>query len=109
MEPGPRSDAFISNAQGVLHRFRDIFEFLARNANTRPRREAARGSLERLAAMVDGREPFTLILEDPFGNSGILHDGARAEGLTDEELRGLKTGVFTLELRPGGPRARASR
>ena len=109
MEPGPRSDAFISNAEGVLHRFRDIFDFLARNANTKPRREAARASLTRLAAMIEGREPFTLILEDPFGNSGILHDGALVEGLTDGEIRGLKTGIFTLELRPGGPRARASR
>jgi zinc finger protein len=108
MEPGPRSDAFISNAEGVLHRFREIFEFLGRNGSTKPRRDGARGSLDRLAGMIEGREPFTLVLEDPFGNSGILHDAGRVEGLSDDEVRGLKTGVFTLELRPGGPRARAS-
>ena len=108
MEPGPRSDAFISNAEGVLHRFRDILGFLARNGNTKPRREAARAALDRLAGMIDGKEPFTLIIEDPYGNSGILHEGARVDPLTDKEIRGLKTGVFTLELRPGGPRARAS-
>jgi zinc finger protein len=108
MEPGPRSDAFISNAEGVLHRFRDILGFLARNGNTKPRREAARAALDRLAGMIDGKEPFTLIIEDPYGNSGILHEAARVDPLTDKEIRGLKTGVFTLELRPGGPRARAS-
>jgi zinc finger protein len=108
MEPGPRSEAFISNAEGVLHRFRDIFGFLARNANTKPRRDAARKSLERLAAMIEGREPFTLVLEDPFGNSAILHEDAVADPLSDKEVSRLKTGVFTLELRPSGPRSRAS-
>ena len=108
IEPGPRSDAFISSAEGVLHRLRDILAFLARNGNTKPRREAARTSLERLARMIDGAEPFTLVLEDPFGNSAILHDGATVEPLSEREVRGLKTGVFTLELRPGGPRVRAS-
>ena len=108
MEPGPRSEAFISNAEGVLHRFRDIFGFLARNANTAPRRQAAKKSLDRLAAMIGGKEPFTIILEDPFGNSAILHEDALAEPLSDKEVRRLKTGVFTLELRPSGPRARAS-
>ena len=109
MEPGPRSEAFISTAEGVLHRFRDIFEFLARNANTKPRRDAARTSLDRLAGMVDGKEPFTVVLEDPFGNSGIPHEAARTDALTDAEVGRLKTGVFTLELRPDGPRTRASR
>ena len=107
MEPGPRSEAFISNAEGVLHRFRDIFGFLARHANTRPRRDAARNSLKRLAAMIEGREPFTIVLEDPFGNSSILHEGAVTGPLSDREVRRLKTGVFTLELRPSGLRARA--
>jgi len=109
MEPGPRSEAFISNTEGVLHRFRDIFGFLARNANTGRRRHAAERSLDRLVAMIEGREPFTIVLEDPFGNSAILHEDAVAEPLSDKEVRRLKTGVFTLELRPSGPRARASR
>ena len=49
-----------------------------------------------------------VVLEDPFGNSAILHEAAEVRPLSDAEVRGLKTGVFTLELRPGGPRARAS-
>ena len=108
MEPGPRSEAFISNAEGVLHRFRDIFEFLARNGNTKPRREAAGESLDNISRMIGGQVPFTVVLEDPFGNSAILHEAAEVRPLSDAEVRSLKTGVFTLELRPGGPRARAS-
>ena len=109
MEPGPLSEAFISSAEGVLRRFQDILAFLERNASTKSRRSAARATLDRIARMIDGIEPFTLVVEDPFGASGILHEAAAAEPLTDEEVRGLKTGVFTLELRPDGPRARASR
>ena len=37
MEPGPQSESFISNVEGVLRRFRDIIGFLARNADTRTR------------------------------------------------------------------------
>ncbi len=108
LEPGPRSEAFISNAEGVLLRFRDILGFLARNANTPQERRKARASLAALGRMIEGREPFTLILDDPFGNSAILHDEAEVRPLTDEEVRGLKMGVFTLELRPGRPRSPAS-
>jgi zinc finger protein len=109
MEPGPRSEAFISNAEGVLHRFRDIFGFLARNADSEPRRRAARDSLDTIARMIEGHEPFTLILDDPFGNSAILHESTEVRPLTDREVRSLKTGVFTIEVRPRKPRSPASR
>ena len=108
MEPGPRSEAFISNTEGVLHRFRDIFGFLARNANTGRRRHAAERSLDRLAAMIEGREPFTIVLEDPFGNSAILHEDSEVRPLTAREVRSLKTGVFTMKVRPGGRRSPGS-
>src|SRR5438093_7147059 len=109
MEPGPTSEAFISNVEGVLHRFRDILGFLERNASTKARREAARKSQRVLRRMEEGDERFTLVLEDPFGNSAILHDGAEARGLTDREVASLTTGALTVVLRPPGSRARASR
>ncbi|HLE46370.1 MAG TPA: ZPR1 zinc finger domain-containing protein [Thermoplasmata archaeon] len=108
LEPGLRSEGFVSNAEGVLHRFRDILGFLSRNADSpaaRRRAEASRATLDR---MIEGEAPFTIILDDPFGNSAILHDTAEVRPLTDEEVRGLKTGVFTVELRRGTPRAPAS-
>ena len=108
MEPGPRSDAFISNAEGVLHRFRDIYGFLTRNADTERARRRATKSLETINRMIDGREPFTLVLEDPSGNSAILHEAAEVRPLTEAEVRRLKTGVFTIEASRGGRRAPAS-
>ena len=108
MEPGPMSEAFVSNAEGVLHRFREILGFLTRNADSDGKRAAARASLTTISRMIDGREPFTLVLEDPFGNSAIVHEAADVRPLTDAEVRNLKTGVFALELRPRRPRDPAS-
>jgi len=108
MEPGPQSEAFISNVEGVLGRFRDILGFLVRNAESDRRRAEARASLRAVDEMVEGRRPFTVILDDPFGNSGILHDEAEVRPLTEHEVKNLKTGMFVLEPGPSGVRPRAS-
>ena len=109
MEPSMRSESFISNAEGVLRRFRGVFEFLARNGDSEARRRAARKSLGVLERMIDGREPFTLVLEDPSGNSAILHEAAEVRTLSEREARRLKQNSFTMDLRPDASRARASR
>ncbi len=109
MEPSMRSESFISNAEGVLRRFRGVFEFLARNGDSDARRRAARKSLGVLERMIDGREPFTLVLEDPSGNSAILHEAAEVRTLSEREARRLKQNSFTMDLRPDASRARASR
>ncbi len=108
LEPGPRSEAFISNAEGVLHRFRDVLGFLSRNADTAVRRRRADAAVATLDRMIRGEVPCTLILDDPFGNSAILHKAVEARALTDGELRGLKTDVFTVELHRARSRAPAS-
>jgi len=109
MEPSMRSESFISNAEGVLRRFRGVFEFLARNGDSEARRRAARKSLGVLERMIDGREPFTLVLEDPSGNSAILHEAAEVRTLSEREARRLKQNSFTMDLRPDASRTRASR
>ena len=108
MEPGPQSESFISNVEGVLRRFRDIIGFLARNADTRARRAAATKSIATVERMIEGRERFTIVLEDPFGNSAILHEDSEVRPLTAREIRSLKTGVFTMKVRPGGRRSPGS-
>ncbi|HLB68934.1 MAG TPA: ZPR1 zinc finger domain-containing protein [Thermoplasmata archaeon] len=107
MEPGPRSDAFISNAEGVLRRFRDILGFMSRNEETKARQAKARASLKAIDEMIDGQRPFTIVLEDPFGNSAILHEDVEDRPLTEDEIRNLKTGMFVLEL-PRGTQDHAS-
>ncbi len=108
MEPGQASEAFVSNAEGVLRRFREVFGFLVRNADTAAQRAKAESALATLDRMIAGLASFTLILDDPFGNSTILHEDAEARPLTARETAGLKTGVLTFETRGKAPRSRAS-
>lgn len=93
VEPGLRGEAFVSNAEGVLHRVRDAVAFVHRNADTDGARARAERALARIHAMIRGEEPFTLILEDPTGNSAILHEKARKTALTERESARLKRGT----------------
>ena len=41
--------------------------------------------------------PATVILEDPFGNSAILGEGAEREAMTEKEADQLKVGMFIFD------------
>lgn len=97
IEPGPAAEAFVSNVEGILHRIRGILDFAARAADTERARRNARDRLRDVDRMVDGRQPFLLVLEDPTGNSAILHDRATQRPLTPAEVRRLRPGAYTLD------------
>jgi len=90
IEPGPRAEAFVSNAEGVLRRLRDIADFGVRASETPAARRTAERIVATIDAMIAGGRPFTLIIEDPTGNSAILHARARKRTLTETEARRLK-------------------
>ena len=93
VEPRLRAEAFVSNAEGVLHRVRDIAELALRAAETPVEQRRAERLLKRIDAMIAGTSPFTLVLEDPTGNSAILHDRATKTMLGEKEARRLKRGA----------------
>jgi zinc finger protein len=101
IEPGPASDAYISNIEGVLDRIMGIVEFATRSA-----REAGdpdktqRGDeiLENMNKALKGQFNLTVIIEDPLGNSAIDSEKAVRSALTDEEIAGLQTGMILLEI-----------
>lgn len=97
-EPGEGSESFVSNVEGVLDR---VQEALVRARLVFPdeeRRERAEALLVRVARMVEAQEPFTLVLEDPFGNSAILSERTQVEALTAEEAGRLRTGMTILDV-----------
>jgi zinc finger protein len=98
IEPGPRADAFVSNVEGVLHRIRDVAASLTRSAENPAARRKAEVLLASIDRMIGGTEPFTVILEDPTGNSAILHDRATKRVLTAAQAKKLKRPVpeFTI-------------
>lgn len=97
IEPGVASEAFISNIEGVILRVERVLDQLDRDAEdavARERIEAVRQAFEDLRA---GRREATLVLEDPFGNSGILHDDTVRQTLSDAEAARLNPGMHIVD------------
>ncbi len=102
VEPGVASDAFISNVEGILVRVERILAQLLNDADTEEMRQRIRALQQRMLDMRDGKAPAaTLILEDPFGNSAILHDKAVSELIPAEDAAKLKVGMFVHDLNEG--------
>ena len=100
VEPGPASEAYISNVEGVLQKVRDIVVFATKSAMDAGAEENVRRGeciLERIGRAMEGEGPLTLILEDPLGNSAIVSEKAVSTRLTPEECEDLKTGMIILD------------
>lgn len=101
IEPGYASDSYISNVEGVLDRIEGVVSFATRSAREAESLEATRKGeeiLENIDLARKGQYPFTLILEDPLGNSAIDHEKAVKSPLTEEEAEGLKTGMIIVDV-----------
>jgi len=84
ISPGPACQGFVSNIEGVLVRVEDAIRTTLLSADDDERRVALEG-LETLALAKEGEIPFTLIIEDPSGNSAIVSDKARIASFVPEE------------------------
>lgn len=102
MDPGPRSEAFVSNVEGILHRFRDVARSAKALATGKKARARADPVVARLEECIEGRRPFTPVFEDPTGNSGIFHEDALRERLTPDEVNELRTPELAIDLQDLG-------
>lgn len=98
IEPGIASEAFISNVEGIIVRIEKVLDQLHRDAESDEVREKVESLQDHFSRMRTGEaEPITLVLEDPFGNSRILHDAANKEPIPPEEAERLKVGMFVID------------
>lgn len=99
IEPGAASEAFVSNVEGILVRVERVLDQLGRDAEDDVMRERIMDLQDTLGRMREGKAPpVTVVIEDPFGNSRILHDGALNEPIPPEEAAMLKTGMHIQDL-----------
>jgi zinc finger protein len=102
IEPGVASEAFISNVEGVFVRVERVLDQLLRDSESPEMTTRINDMVERLGGLRDGKGgPVTLILEDPFGNSAILAEGAKSERIPDDEADQLKTGLLVYDTSEG--------
>ena len=97
VEPGPRSQGYVSNVEGVLTRFHDAVITAMNLVQDAQSKENASNILKELEKVKNGENTVTMIIEDPFGHSIIIHEDALERELTLEEIKNLKTGFTVFE------------
>ncbi len=99
IEPGPASQAFITNLEGVLDRIEGVVKMAMRwNSDDEEKVKRCEWILEKIRKTLEGEDELTLILEDPYGNSLILSDEAFREKMSEEEAKKLKTGMTVFDI-----------
>ncbi len=96
-EPGTRTEAFVSNVEGLLQRMRKGFQWAESVVDTEEERDIARERMERMDEAMEGNLRVTIIIEDPFGNSAIVHERAERDVLSRKEAEELETGMIVLD------------
>jgi len=91
VKPGPASEGYISNVEGVLNRLEDALKMLIKWVDGEERRRGEE-ILRKIEDVKEGRDSITLIIEDPLGHSAIIGDGVREERLSEEEVKELSDG-----------------
>lgn len=99
VEPGPASTPFITNVEGVLERVKNIAGMVKRWAEDKKKQERCSKILDIIEEVKKGKEKITIIIEDPFGNSAIIHSQqgkVLVERLSQDEIKKLKTGLMII-------------
>ncbi|KZX12465.1 ZPR1 zinc-finger domain protein [Methanobrevibacter oralis] len=97
VEPGPKSEGYVTNVEGILTRFEDAVKKalnLFEDANSQ---ENGKNTLYEIQELIKGNKVATLIIQDPFGQSNIVSDSVEILDIPDDELKHLKTGFSHIE------------
>lgn len=98
IEPGPASESFISNVEGVLCRIEGVLGMVSRwTDEPPPTADRAHEVLTALDEVKRGERDITIIIEDPLGNSAIIAERVIKQELTPQEAENLKTGMIVLK------------
>ncbi len=79
--PGPASDGYISNIEGLLKKFKEIIEQQRDESEEPEVKKHAKNLLKKLWKVSLGEIPLKIVIEDPSGNSAIISDKAVVEKL----------------------------
>ena len=98
IEPGPLSEGYISNVEGLLNRISSVINMGMRMGKEEEKKNGQE-IIERITKLIDGEERVCIIFEDPLGFSAIASDKAIKESLSEEEVKNLKYGEPDFEIK----------
>lgn len=98
IEPGPLSEGYISNIEGLFQRISNVITMGMRMGKDEERKNGQE-IIDRIAKLIEGQEKACVIFEDPLGYSAIASDKAVIESLSEEEIKNLKYGEPHFEIK----------
>ena len=72
--PGPASEGYISNVEGLLSRFEKIIQDERDTSEEEDVKTTAKNLLKKIRKVKWGEMPLKIIIEDPSGNSAIISE-----------------------------------
>ncbi|MBW9220738.1 ZPR1 zinc finger domain-containing protein [Methanothermococcus sp. SCGC AD-155-M21] len=96
VKPGPSSQGYISNVEGVLNRLEESLNMLMNWAEGEEEKKKVEEILKKLEDIKEGNEVATLIIEDPLGHSALIGDGVKEEKLSEDEVKVLSDGNISI-------------
>ena len=77
--PGPASNGYVTNIEGIFNRVKKEIEVLRDTAEDDEDRKKAKNLLKKIINITWGKQSQKIIIEDPSGNSAIISDKAVKE------------------------------
>lgn len=77
IEPGPASNGYVTNVEGLLERVKKMIESAAEAEEEESAKKKAKNMIKKLNKVIVGRETLKIIIEDPSGHSAIISDKAQ--------------------------------
>lgn len=81
VRPGPASNGYVSNIEGILGRFEKIIEGERDTSEDLDVKKRAKNLLKKLRKVKWGDIPLKIVIEDPSGNSAVISEKAVVEKL----------------------------
>ena len=84
--PGPASQGYVTNIEGVLNRVKYQIESAKEMEEDEEDKNKAKNLLKKITKIIWGQEKQKLIIEDPSGNSAIISDKAVKSSLKIKKI-----------------------
>ena len=97
VEPGPKSEGYVTNVEGVLTRFESAVKKALNLFDDEESQINGKKALDSIQELINGNGTATLIILDPFGQSNVVSEKVEILEIPEEELRELKTGFSHIE------------
>lgn len=97
VEPGPKSEGYVTNVEGILTRFEDAVKKAMNLFESEESQKNAEKVLKHIQDLKKGNGTATLIILDPFGQSNVVSEKVEILEIPEDELHQLKTGFYDIE------------